>query len=72
HLFDRFYRADISRTTGGSGLGLAIARQIVTQHGGDITAASVVGEGTTFTITLPKLDNIPRPITASTASNAAS
>jgi two-component system sensor histidine kinase BaeS len=55
HVFDRFWRADSARgrRTGGSGLGLAIARQIVTDHGGTISVTSQVGEGTTFTITLP-------------------
>lgn len=54
-LFDRFYRVDESReqNEGGSGLGLAIAKSIVELHGGLITATSIVGRGTTFTITLP-------------------
>ncbi|MBM0256115.1 HAMP domain-containing protein [Micromonospora sp. 4G55] len=58
HVFDRFWRADSARgrRTGGSGLGLAIARQIVTDHQGTITVASEVGVGTTFTITLPRVD----------------
>ncbi|MFJ8958612.1 sensor histidine kinase [Lentzea sp. NPDC102401] len=55
HVFDRFWRADRSRTrdTGGSGLGLAIVHAIVSAHGGTITVDSAVGRGTTFTITLP-------------------
>ncbi|SMC90785.1 sensor histidine kinase [Lentzea albidocapillata] len=55
HVFDRFWRADRSRTrdTGGSGLGLAIVHAIVSAHGGAITVESTVGRGTTFTITLP-------------------
>jgi two-component system sensor histidine kinase BaeS len=55
HIFDRFWRADAARgrDTGGSGLGLAIARQIVADHGGDISATSAVGVGTTFTVRLP-------------------
>jgi len=58
HVFDRFWRADAARgrRTGGSGLGLAIARQIITDHQGTITVASEVGVGTTFTITLPRVD----------------
>lgn len=58
HLFDRFYRADVSRNrrTGGSGLGLAIARQIVQAHGGCIWAESPpAGEqqGSAFILTIP-------------------
>jgi signal transduction histidine kinase len=62
HIFDRFYRVETSRTTRGSGLGLAIAKQIVTQHDGTITAASKIGEGTTFTVTLPTLDEQPQTL----------
>jgi signal transduction histidine kinase len=50
-LFDRFYRADSSRTAPGSGLGLAIAKQVVEQHGGTIDVSSHPDEGTTFTVT---------------------
>jgi two-component system sensor histidine kinase BaeS len=55
HVFDRFYRADPSRsrTTGGVGLGLAIARQMVEASGGTITAGSTPGAGTVFTIRWP-------------------
>ncbi|MEV6238587.1 HAMP domain-containing sensor histidine kinase [Lentzea sp. NPDC051838] len=55
HVFDRFWRADRSRTrdTGGSGLGLAIVHALVSAHNGTITVESTVGRGTTFTITLP-------------------
>ncbi|NIK55513.1 sensor histidine kinase [Kribbella shirazensis] len=55
HLFDRFYRADVSRTrtTGGSGLGLAITKHLVEAHQGHITVTSNPGTGSTFTIWLP-------------------
>ena len=54
-LFDRFYRADPSRssTKGGSGLGLAIAKAIIDAHEGTITAHSNIGIGTKITIDLP-------------------
>jgi two-component system, OmpR family, sensor histidine kinase BaeS len=61
YVFDRFWRADTARgrDTGGSGLGLAIARQIVTDHGGQITVDSQPGQGTTVTMTLPAGDACP-------------
>jgi signal transduction histidine kinase len=55
HVFERFYRADPSRTraTGGAGLGLAVVRQLVIAHGGTVAAASEPGRGTRMTFTLP-------------------
>jgi len=54
-VFERFYRADPSRSrsTGGAGLGLAIVKQLVERQGGCVWAKSVVGKGATFSFTLP-------------------
>ena len=56
-IFDRFYRTDSARTRvgGGTGLGLAITRAIVQAHQGTIEVTSKIGQGTTFTITIPHL-----------------
>lgn len=57
HVFDRFYRADSSRSrgAGGVGLGLAIVKAIVTAHDGSVSIKSTLGYGSTVTIELPLL-----------------
>jgi|688.fasta_scaffold243507_2 signal transduction histidine kinase len=57
-VFDRFFRVDKSRSrqSGGTGLGLAIAKAITDAHSGTIAVNSVLGEGSTFTVTLPRID----------------
>lgn len=56
HVFERFYRVDKShsREIGGTGLGLAITRSAILMHRGAIKVDSVLGEGTTFTIKVPR------------------
>ena len=55
-LFERFYRVDRarSREMGGTGLGLAIVKHLALLHGGEVTVASELGKGSTFSIHLPK------------------
>lgn len=63
HIFDRFYRADSSRTGGaksGYGLGLSLAKKIVELHHGDLSVTSAKGQETTFTVSLPGF-NMARP-----------
>lgn len=54
-VYDRFYRADASRTKQGTGLGLAIVKQIIELHGGTIQMESAINSGTKVTIDLPNL-----------------
>jgi signal transduction histidine kinase len=55
-IFEKFYRLDaaMSRGVGGSGLGLYISREIVMQMGGTLTVRSTPGEGSTFSVVLPR------------------
>jgi two-component system sensor histidine kinase SenX3 len=55
-IFERFYRVDPARhrSTGGTGLGLSIVKHVAATHGGEIKVWSVEGEGSTFTLNLPR------------------
>lgn len=65
HVFERFYRAAKSRSRedGGAGLGLAIAKWIAESHGGRIDVQSVLGEGSTFHVTLPLCQGVAQAAT---------
>jgi len=56
-VFERFYRADTSRTraSGGTGLGLSIVAALVAAHGGSVSAKSQPGQGATFRVLLPRV-----------------
>lgn len=56
-IFEKFYQGDSSRSSSGNGLGLALAKKVVDLHGGNITVSSEPGIGSTFTITLPIVEN---------------
>lgn len=62
HIFERFYRADLSRsrTLGGSGLGLAIARKLAEAHGGSLEAENHPSGGALFTLSLPIPAHLPK------------
>ena len=56
-IFERFYRVDEgrSRDRGGTGLGLALVRHVAERNGGAVAVTSAVGEGSAFSLTLPRL-----------------
>lgn len=56
NIFERFYRADVSRnrSTGGAGIGLTLVKAIAEAHGGSVAVASELDKGTVFTVKLPK------------------
>ena len=73
-IFERFYRVDPARhrSTGGTGLGLSIVKHVAASHGGEVRVWSVEGQGSTFTLTLPRKPG-PLPLSAeahSTEENA--
>jgi two-component system, OmpR family, sensor histidine kinase SenX3 len=55
-IFERFYRVDPARhrSTGGTGLGLSIVKHVAATHGGDVRVWSLEGQGSTFTLALPR------------------
>jgi signal transduction histidine kinase len=62
HIFNRFYRADASRTGSakkGYGLGLSLAKKIVELHGGELTVSSALNQDTTFQVMLPNIKRTP-------------
>ncbi|HAP14651.1 MAG TPA: sensor histidine kinase, partial [Lactococcus sp.] len=57
HVFERFFRADKARNRdiGGTGLGLSIINRLVENYEGEISVTSVLGEGSKFTLKIPKI-----------------
>ncbi|WP_205762123.1 sensor histidine kinase [Arthrobacter mobilis] len=60
-IFERFYRVDAarSRQTGGTGLGLSIVKHVIAEHAGEVSVWSQPGQGSTFTVRLPEMDQEP-------------
>jgi signal transduction histidine kinase len=70
-IFERFYRADTSRSGAGAGLGLAIADWIVREHAGTIVAANTARGGASFAVELPVARGPYEPTTAITSDDSA-
>ncbi len=67
-IFERFYRVDPARhrSTGGTGLGLSIVKHVAASHGGEVRVWSVEGQGSTFTLALPRRPSDVSPAPAQT------
>lgn len=57
-VWDRLYRADVSRSARGSGLGLSLVKAVVEAHGGHVSVSSTPGQGSVFSVTLPAAPSI--------------
>jgi two-component system, OmpR family, sensor histidine kinase SenX3 len=68
-IFERFYRVDPARhrSTGGTGLGLSIVKHVAASHGGEVRVWSVEGQGSTFTLTLPRKPGVPESVSHGTS-----
>jgi two-component system sensor histidine kinase SenX3 len=72
-IFERFYRVDPARhrSTGGTGLGLSIVKHVAASHGGEVRVWSAPGQGSSFTLTLPRRTASATPLTdGSTTTNS--
>lgn len=70
-IFERFYRVDAarSRQTGGTGLGLSIVKHVMQQHGGEVTVWSREGHGSTFTLSIPVMEDMDFPESSAEAAS---
>jgi two-component system, OmpR family, sensor histidine kinase SenX3 len=74
-IFERFYRVDPARhrSTGGTGLGLSIVKHVAASHGGEVRVWSVEGQGSTFTLALPRrAADLPAPTTPTSTTRVTS
>ena len=74
-IFERFYRIDPARhrSTGGTGLGLSIVKHVAASHGGEVRVWSVEGQGSTFTLALPRrAADLPAPTTPTSTTRVTS
>ena len=65
-VFERFYKVDQSRASGGTGLGLALVKHAVEAHGGQVSAESRIGVGSTFRFVIPIAGGAPEPTESAT------